>query len=61
MVIIVDIPIVHILRKYMKMRWKLPKNDKTLLVHAAVQVQKAGDFIANKKGGEEEVEHGIAA
>lgn len=35
---------------------KVLKNDKTLLVHAAAQAQKASDFIANRKGGGEEVE-----
>ncbi len=40
---------------------KVLENDKTLLVHAAAQAQKASDFIANRKGGEEEIEQGIAA
>lgn len=29
------------------------KDDKTLLIHAAAQAQKAADFILNRKGGEE--------
>ncbi|TGU71184.1 DUF1738 domain-containing protein [Geomonas terrae] len=33
---------------------KALKNDKTLLVHAAAQAQKASDYILNRKGGEEE-------
>lgn len=33
---------------------KALKNDKTLLVHAAAQAQKAADFILNRKGGEQE-------
>jgi antirestriction protein ArdC len=32
---------------------KALKNDKTLLVHAAAQAQKASDYILNGKGGEE--------
>ena len=32
---------------------KALKNDKTLLVHAAAQAQKASDYILNIKGGEE--------
>lgn len=28
------------------------KNDKTLLIYAAAQAQKANDFILNRKGGE---------
>lgn len=40
---------------------KVLKNDKTLLVHAAAQAQKASDFIMNRKGGEEEVAQDIAA
>lgn len=31
---------------------KALKNDKTLLIHAAAQAQKAADFILNRKGGE---------
>jgi len=34
---------------------KALKNDKTLLVHAAAQAQKASDYILNRTGGEEEV------
>jgi antirestriction protein ArdC len=30
------------------------KNDKTLLIHAAAQAQKAADFILNRKGGDPE-------
>jgi len=30
------------------------KNDKTLLVHAAAQAQKASDYILNRKGGEDD-------
>ena len=33
---------------------KALKNDKTLLIHAAAQAQKAADFILNRKGGESE-------
>jgi len=33
---------------------KALKNDKTLLIHAAAQAQKASDYILNRKGGEEE-------
>ena len=32
---------------------KVLKSDKTLLIHAAAQAQKASDFILNRKGGEE--------
>jgi antirestriction protein ArdC len=32
------------------------KNDKTLLIQAAAQAQKASDYILNRKGGEEAVE-----
>jgi len=31
------------------------KNDKTLLIQAAAQAQKAADYILNRKGGEEEI------
>lgn len=31
------------------------KNDRTLLIHAAAQAQKASNYILNKKGGDEEV------
>jgi len=34
---------------------KALKSDKTLLIHAAAQAQKAADFILNRKGGDEEV------
>ena len=34
---------------------KALKNDKTLIVQAAAQGQKAADFILNRKGGEEDV------
>jgi antirestriction protein ArdC len=33
---------------------KALKNDKTLLVHAAAQAQKAADYILNRKGGEDD-------
>lgn len=33
---------------------KALKNDKTLLIHAASQAQKASDYILNRKGGDEE-------
>lgn len=33
---------------------KALKNDRTLLVHAAAQAQKASDYIMNRKGGEED-------
>jgi antirestriction protein ArdC len=33
---------------------KALKNDKTLLIHAAAQAQKASDFILNRNGGEED-------
>ena len=37
---------------------KALKNDKTLLIHAAAQAQKAADYILNRKGGElEHVDH----
>ena len=36
------------------------KNDKTLLIHAAAQAQKASDYILNMKG-EEDVTEDIAA
>lgn len=41
---------------YIKGWLKALKNDKTLLIHAAAQAQKAADFILNRKGGESEVE-----
>lgn len=34
---------------------KVLKNDKTMLVHAAAQAQKAADYILDRKGGEEDV------
>jgi len=34
---------------------KALKNDKTLLIHAAAQAQKAADYILYRKGGDEEV------
>jgi len=37
------------------------KNDKTLLIYAAAQAQKACDYILNRKGGEEEVTEDQAA
>jgi len=37
------------------------KNDKTLLIHAAAQAQKASDYILNRKGSEEEIIEDIAA
>lgn len=40
---------------------KVLKNDKTMLVHAAAQAQKAADYILNRKGGEEEVTDCMAA
>lgn len=33
---------------------KALKNDKTLLVHAAAQAQKAADYVLNRKGGEDD-------
>ena len=35
---------------------KALKNDKTLLIHAAAQAQKASDYMLNRRGGEEEIE-----
>jgi antirestriction protein ArdC len=40
---------------YIKGWLKALKNDKTLLVQAASQAQKAADYILNRNGGEEEV------
>jgi antirestriction protein ArdC len=40
---------------------KALKNDKTLLIHAAAQAQKAADFILNRKGGESEESEELAA
>ena len=37
------------------------KNDKTLLIQAAAQAQKASDYILNRKGGEDEVTDDTAA
>jgi len=37
------------------------KNDKTLLIHAAAQAQKAADFILNRKGDESEESNQVAA
>jgi antirestriction protein ArdC len=37
------------------------KNDKTLLIHAAAQAQKATDYILNRKGGDQEVTEDLAA
>lgn len=39
---------------------KALKNDKTLLIHAAAQAQKAADFILNRKGGESEESEEVA-
>jgi antirestriction protein ArdC len=36
---------------------KALKNDKTLLIHAAAQAQKASDYILNRKEGEEDTQH----
>lgn len=33
---------------------KALKNDRTLVIHAAAQAQKASDYILNRKGGEED-------
>lgn len=40
---------------------KVLRSDKTLLVQSAALAQKASDYIANRKGGEEEVAQDIAA
>jgi len=40
---------------------KALKNDKTLLIHASAQAQKAADFILNRKGGESEESEELAA
>ncbi len=40
---------------------KALKNDKTLLIHAAAQAQKAADFILNRKEGESEDVEEVAA
>jgi len=40
---------------------KVLKKDKTMLVHAAAQAQKAADYILNRIGGEEEVTDCMAA
>lgn len=40
---------------------KALKNDKTLLVHAAAQAQKAADYIVNRNGGDDDSTVGAAA